>query len=92
MFYTYQCASCKKHVFPQRAVCPFCYTSPTYPQPDAEGVITNRILSVVRTQNNVTVITESLHVIPIGQPAYITDDNNKIISTWIQETSDEKNT
>lgn len=100
MFYTYQCVNCKKHAFPKRAVCPFCYTGTMLPHPDSKGVVTNytvdqrtkRILSVVQTQNNVTVITESLHVIPIDQAVYIKQDNNKIISTLNQETSDEKNT
>lgn len=100
MFSTYQCLSCKKHHFPPRAVCPFCYGQSLRAQPDASGTISNytidqrtqRILSVVQTKNNVLVMSESLHLIPIGQTAYLMQIDNKIISSGTLETTDEENT
>lgn len=99
MFKTYRCLDCTKHFFPPRAVCPYCHSLSHETKPDPFGTVINytidqrtqRILSVVLTQNKVLVMSESLHVIPVGQTAYLTQANNKIISNKFSETTHEEN-
>lgn len=95
MFYTYQCQCCQQHIFPKRAICPFCYNRHFLKKEDANGIIQNytidqrsqAVISVVQTTHNVLVVTQSPHVIAIGQPVYIQQNKNKILSFSDQETT-----
>lgn len=100
MFCTYQCQKCNHHTFPPKLICPVCYSENLKPQIDNQGIATNytvdqrtgRILTIIKTTNQVQVVTESLHLIPLGESAYIYIEKDRTLSTALEETHHEKDT
>lgn len=99
MLKTEQCQQCKKSVYPPKRICPNCYGSNFISVPDQIGHLVAQVknahqdhyISLVKTKNHVLVFAIAVQALPVGQAVRIYEDNKKLISIPIEETTDEKN-